>query len=87
MTATGPVSLADECTRIYVPTGKVAHLRTPWASHGQPLCPADPAWAWRGTGSQEEYEHAATLPLCKRCAAMAEASDKPSGAVLRGAGK
>jgi len=26
-------------------------------------------WIWLGTGSQDEYDKAASLPLCKRCEA------------------
>jgi len=29
-----------------------------------------PASSWRGTGSQAEYETAAALPVCEKCAAM-----------------
>lgn len=34
-------------------------------------CGVQPVWfgagGWRGTGSQDEYERAATLPRCHRC--------------------
>jgi hypothetical protein len=29
-----------------------------------------PSSEWRGTGSQAEYERAATLPRCSRCLAL-----------------
>lgn len=51
----------------YLVTGKVAHaLRPPIA--GAAACGVD-GWSteWLGTGSQDEYERAATLPRCLRC--------------------
>lgn len=40
---------------------------------GVALCGTGPAWwdDWRGTGTQEEYDRDAGLPLCARCAARA----------------
>ena len=54
-------------TRVYLPGRKVAHLVDSWPVNAVSLCRV---WAefW-GTGSQEEYEKAASLPLCKRCLA------------------
>jgi hypothetical protein len=69
------VSLAiGDCTRVYAPHGKMAHLLPPGdrPSVGYPftLCRRQPRLfgAWLGTGSQGEYDRAAELPLCSRCA-------------------
>lgn len=75
----GPVrpGLEPVYTRVYRPHGKIAHL---WELAGG--CPvmnrwSDPDWldreSWLGTGSQEEYEHAAKLPLCTDCFRRREA--------------
>jgi len=67
----------SECTRVYVPHGRMAHLLSPGSSPniGYPitLCRRQPrlAESWRGTGSQDEYEHATGLPLCSWCARQA----------------
>jgi hypothetical protein len=59
--------LADYA-RLYAPRGKLAHLSPPWA-RGDVLCRDDPRALedWLGTGSQDEYDRAASLPLCGRC--------------------
>lgn len=55
----------------YLPGGAVVHAL--WRSGDfRALCGVLPAWwapgyAWRGTGTQDEYETAASLPRCKRC--------------------
>lgn len=60
----------------YVPTGEELHaLRTAdnlcghssvaECGRAQWTC-----WAWHGTGSQNEYERAASLPKCPRCLAV-----------------
>ncbi len=42
------------------------------ASHHTALCGTRVPYSayWRGTGSQAEYERAASLPECKRCLAV-----------------
>lgn len=69
--------LAD-CTRVYMPSAKTAHLVFADTSlDGAPraLCRIRPylGRSWHGTGSQGEYERAAALPLCTRCAERVEA--------------
>lgn len=59
-------------TRVYMTGSAVAHL-LPWSASandsGESLCGRSP-WPgyWFGTGSQDEYEKANTLPLCMGCA-------------------
>ena len=79
MTARQPY--ADQCTRVYTRTGKVAHLMSPVQSirNGSVLCNRIlPEWftEWHGTGSQGEIELAASLPLCKRCEDQAQREDE-----------
>jgi len=56
-------------TRVYRRTGRTAHIRELiYAAHEH----APAAWGsrdegWLGTGSQEEYDKAETLPSCARC--------------------
>jgi hypothetical protein len=75
---TGPVF-----TRVYRRRGGVAHLRDEQA--GLILCPAwrytEGGWeeSWLGTGSQDEYEKAASLRLCLRCFAIREAAQAGIG--------
>jgi hypothetical protein len=60
-------------TRVYRRRGREAHLRelTAFTGCGGPRFSRD--WdGWLGTGCQEEYEHAAALPLCRRCFAYRE---------------
>jgi hypothetical protein len=71
---------ADQCTRVYTYTGRVAHLmplHEHSVSYGVALCPVRPRWPdqWRGTGSQQEIELAASLPPCSRCKALAARDD------------
>jgi hypothetical protein len=52
---------------------KVAHLFDPIEHAGLVSVALCGLWAWhehlwRGTGSQDEYERAASLPTCKNCA-------------------
>lgn len=72
---------AADCARVYAPTGAVAHLRAPFASStgGGVLCGLELGWPsqWlRGTGSQREYDKAASLPLCGRCLYAANSDKK-----------
>lgn len=68
----------DDCTRVYRPTGRTTHHLLPpgdTASSGvETLCGIRNSLGrtWLGTGGQEEYEKAASLPVCKRCEAAAE---------------
>lgn len=73
-----PLSYAKDCTRLYTRRGRVAHLQPPFATdawRGGVLCPVVPSWpgSWLGTGSQREYERAASLPLCAGCSRIASA--------------
>lgn len=64
----------DCYTRLYTPSGRVAHLKPEWRAVPEVLCGLDRyTWcdSWRGTGTQTEYETAARLPLCKLCARRA----------------
>lgn len=74
-------AFADDCTRVYTRTGTKAHLLALNASPNTQrlaLCGTGPTWfeAWRGTGSQQEHEVAASLPLCKYCRKRATAADE-----------
>lgn len=66
---------ADDCAKVYTPSGRVAHLRPPDYSitGAKPvLCPQSLPWGgWLGTGSQAEYDRAAALPACKACIRVA----------------
>jgi hypothetical protein len=72
------MTFADEHTRVYAPRGRIAHLLRPGGqpAAGRPLalCLLYPRLhtSWLGTGSQEEYDKAASLPLCGKCAAAAK---------------
>jgi hypothetical protein len=70
---------ASQCTRVYTRRGKVAHLKAPFGTiaNGRTLCPVMPSWPdeWLGTGSQAEYDLAASLPLCKACGERARGED------------
>jgi hypothetical protein len=52
------------CRASYNPKGKVTHIVY---GFGVSYCGRDEG-EWWGRGSQEEYEVAHTLPLCKACA-------------------
>jgi hypothetical protein len=68
----------DDCTRVYGRHGVFAHLLAPGhrTEDDAALC-GRMLWAsktyagtwnpWLGTGSQAEYERAASLPLCSMC--------------------
>lgn len=68
-------------TRVYGRNGRYAHLLTlngsvdiDSAMCGRILwtCVREGEWKpWLGTGSQAEYEKAASLPLCPRCEHLA----------------
>lgn len=59
-------------TRVYTgPRGKVAHI-IPSSAAGYVSAAMCGLWAWsrsdwRGTGTQDEYDRADSLPLCKNC--------------------
>lgn len=52
----------------YVPRGRVAHAIPFGESYSKSLCGLYP-WTtgWMGTGNQDEYDRAASLPVCQRC--------------------
>lgn len=56
--------------RLYLRRGSRAHLSAP-LTWRRVLCSAEPAGSddWLGTGSQAEYDKAASLPLCRACKA------------------
>lgn len=63
--------MSEERQRVYMRAGHAAHL-LPWSAdpnYSVPaICGRLPFWtAWMGTGSQNEYEKAAALPLCLDC--------------------
>lgn len=64
----------------YLMTGNTVHAL---ASSGDrvAVCGRACAWFdhWRGTGNQDEYEHAATLRECKRCVAKVGPREKGDG--------
>lgn len=58
----------------YTPGGTVSHLiwEPDWSAPGVAYPHAACGWSgtheyWRGSGSQEEYEEAAALPVCRKC--------------------
>jgi hypothetical protein len=69
-----------ELDRMYLRRGRVAHLMTTWTSgRSTALCGASPTWperdeAWRGTGSQDEYDRARELPTCLHCERIEQTS-------------
>lgn len=56
-------------TLVYTPSGKVSHLILSELVESQPLCLrySPSLTEWRGTGSQQEYETAASRPMCRDC--------------------
>jgi protein-tyrosine phosphatase len=63
------IALADH-GRLYLRRGSRAHLSPPFGGGSRyVLCAAEPTWPgeWLGTGSQEEYDRAASLPICRHC--------------------
>lgn len=67
--------------RRYLANGAVAHVidvDRVAPSEGLALCGVGPQWfvphGWRGTGTQDEYERAAELLLCRRCASRLQAT-------------
>lgn len=66
--------LSDEKPwRVYLEKGHVTHLLLPHQSPNSDFEPAmcgtgAASWnGWRGTGTQDEWERAAELPLCLNC--------------------
>lgn len=52
--------------RVYTKNGKVAHSVVEGRAYGFCIvCRLEPKGDWYGTGSQEEYEKAESLPYCK----------------------
>lgn len=60
---------------VYLPYGSMAHI-LPWVRTSEwALCHfVTPRFgqSWRGTGSQDEYDKAKSLPLCERCRQVTE---------------
>jgi hypothetical protein len=56
--------MSADTSRVYIPSGRVAHL-TPQGT--VTLCGLWYPEGFWGTGSQEEYERAESLTLCKHC--------------------
>jgi hypothetical protein len=63
----------DDCTRLYLHASAVAHLG--YSPRGV-FCDVMPQLGedWYGTGSQDEYDKAARMPLCRRCQNIWEAA-------------
>lgn len=63
----------DGYIALYTYKSRVAHAVNEDHRHGNSVavCGLGPAWfnSWYGTGSQDEYETAEKLPLCRRCKA------------------
>lgn len=61
---------------VYYRCGAVAHIKlhTEVATYSWALCGRSPKWteSWLGTGNQTEYDNARAMPLCVRCALLAE---------------
>lgn len=59
-------------SRVYLPSGRVAHLlsghHSPSSGWGA-MCGAAPVYfgSWLGTGTYQEREKAEAMRLCKRC--------------------
>jgi len=86
-----PEPYATLCARVYTRTGRKAHLLPPFASPNTcltALCGLCPEYfeTWRGTGSQAETEHAASLPVCRYCLKRVTAEDE-AGRRLAGLGR
>lgn len=69
---------------LYIWGGKVVHAHSTFTgTRFIAECGAGAWRTWYGTGSQDEYDKAASLPKCKRCLPKVGASDKgrhrPSG--------
>lgn len=69
---------------LYLKNGKVAHaLSTFTGTRFVAECGAGAWRTWYGTGSQDEYEQAASLPKCARCVKLVAESEseqrKPRG--------
>lgn len=70
--STSPRGSRPEYTRVYLPGGRQAHLAEAVSWTGCGGRAAGRRDCWLGTGSQDEYETAARLPLCTACFAWRE---------------
>lgn len=64
------MSAPDGPEVVYTPNGKVAHLlrHGDEVQDGETYCGKQaPADGWRGTGTQDEWDRAGRLPICKWC--------------------
>lgn len=61
---------------VYLRRGGVTHVKPHinQAAYPAALCGRELSWgeAWLGTGSQAEHDQARRMPLCIRCATLAE---------------
>lgn len=69
--------MARSYTLVYLEGGTRTHLLDDLLSPNEPnsvLCGRTPFWPslWLGTGTQDEYERAETLPVCAGCTREAE---------------
>ena len=71
--AVGPrTGLAEGFPAVYLRRGRVTHLIPKGIDPNDPivaLCGTGPSWydTWRGTGTEEEYDLARSMPLCLHC--------------------
>jgi hypothetical protein len=70
-------------TRVYRARGKVAHIsELIYVAHLSAPSSWDDSEGWYGTGSQEEYETAAAMPLCPKCFVVQVRYEKEDGSPL-----
>jgi len=79
------MSYADDRTRLFAPSGRVAHLRPPFGLADVLCGRPEPEGGWLGTGNQAEHDRAAGLPACRRCGRRA-ALDGTSAEPVTGLG-
>ena len=71
MTSTEPATGRERFSRVYYgPRARAAHLLSSRSVMNFAVCGvyAGTSAGWLGTGSQDERDHAAALPLCEDCA-------------------
>jgi hypothetical protein len=59
--------VSGKYTRMYVKRGRVSHAVDTLFGNGGAVCGVYPWMGWYGTGSQDEYDKAASMPRCQRC--------------------
>lgn len=71
-------AIREQMHQVYTLTGRRTHYLTgrssPSDTASASLCGVSP-WpmAWFGTGSQDEFEKAAAMPFCSKCARLMRA--------------